>query len=80
MTLGLLCLLFHELWGSSWVYSKRKKCIVLGFCEVEGIKIPPLVCVKFIISFCKYGIIPPDGYGEYKTTGLRCKAKNLFKK
>ena len=44
-----------------------KKIVVLGFCEVEGVKIPALVCWKFIISFCKYGDTSAGCKGEKKS-------------
>lgn len=44
--------------------AEAKKCVVLGFAEVEGMAIPALACLKFIISFCKYGFTPPAGYRE----------------
>lgn len=55
-----------------------KKFVVLGFCEVEGMKIPALACLKFIIFFCKYGDTPPVGYkGDKKkvVTGSRTRSK-----
>lgn len=45
---------------------EAKKLVVLGFCEVEGKNIPPLACLMFFVSFCKYGITPPAGYREWK--------------
>lgn len=73
-----------------------KKIVVLGFCEVEGMKIPAFVCSKFIISFCKYGDTSAGYKGEtekwlqvqtqgqnweeYKAVGLRCKARILFER
>lgn len=45
--------------------AEAKEFVVLGFCcEVEGVRIPALACLKFIISFCKFGITPPAGYRE----------------
>lgn len=41
-----------------------KKNVVLGFCEVEGVKILALVRWKFIISFCKYGDTSAGYEGE----------------
>lgn len=57
--------------------AEAKIFVVLGFCEVEGVKIPPLACLKFIISFCKYGITPPSGYREWerKQSGFRFNQK-----
>lgn len=44
--------------------TEAKAFVVLGFCEVEGMTIPLLACLKFIIFFGKYGITPPAGYRE----------------
>lgn len=54
---------------------------MLGVCEVEGTKIPPLACLKFITSFRKYGITPA-GYGESERTqsGYRFKYKIKIRK
>lgn len=62
--------------------AEAKIFVVLGFWEVEGMKIPPLACLKFIISFCKYGITPPSGYREWerKQSGFRFKNKVKIRK
>lgn len=46
--------------------AEAKAFVVLGFCEVEGMVIPPLACLKFINFFCKYGTTPPAGYREWE--------------
>lgn len=45
---------------------EAKKFVVLGFCEGEEMKIPPLACLKFRISFGKYDITPSSGYREWE--------------
>lgn len=46
--------------------AEAKAFVVLGFCEVGGMTIPLLACLKFIILFCKYGITPSAGYREWE--------------
>lgn len=46
---------------------EAKEFVVLGFCcEVEGVRIFVLICLKFIIFFCKFGIIFFVGYREWE--------------